>query len=1281
MEAYIVAGYRTAVGKAKKGGFKYVRPDNLAADVIKHMMSTLPALDTTRVDDLIVGCAVPEAEQGLQIGRIVSLMSLPMSVPGMTINRYCGSGLEAIVIGAAKIKAGLADCIVAGGTESMSLVPTVGYKTALNYDVSVNHPEWYLGRPFFRRLSMSLLTNIQSLTENNGVDDGVNGQVGALDSAGSEMDNLCGNPPEGILEVARFIREIDMPAIDTSALSAGINSLKELIPTDTSVLTGQLSDSMDAFFEGLDVDLTSQLSTVTDSFGSIDGLTGLNFREEGEDPPELDSPNVVLQNLTNALARIPDPLDVTILLDLVANGLDQFPRKAVPLRYIPLIDELRDKLRTALAWKDMNGNELAGHVGETVTKLAGAIERIFVEEGVNRVVGLIEDADELVPDAAVSSALDGLKADIEALTTRVNSGDLTGSGPEIASLVANRGHVESLLTNIDENLVGRIGPRLNEQLAALAEELDDSALQFLAMLNPPQDLDLLKLISKPLNDVMDNVGVTLVVSKIGEFLDAITGLLNRLNLSSVKDAFLTVIGGAMDAIDGLRTILMRVTIEFSALIDRVRDAIEGLGIDSVVESMENGLKSFQQLMQQQVANLFQPVRDFLLNAFTTINDLIQQFNPRVLVEMLMDLVSNFTDLLSDPQVLDVIDTVKEALDSVNAELGGFSFKPGTDVVVDAIKVVEKALGIASKIPLPDSLKDELKEALDKIPKSIDPAVDLINEKLDEIIDEGPKPVLISIKDGPKKLVALVEQYSPDKLIGDRLSKPFNAFLAKMESCNPSALLDPIQVALDEVKDALREKIDPGKLLAPLETPFQELLGLLDAFDPAALISPLNDRLQQGIQAITSQLPLDAVNDIFDKIADVSDQIVDAVDFMTTLKDLMTELKTRLAGLDNAEQQVADLGAQIASKIAGLNDISAVTTAMGTLGTALTNMEAAQLLAAINTPLDALKAKLAGLEAKNKLAEIAAVFSAFPRSVLDGLPPSLDKTNILAFLDTFDPIGAPLTAPVDFLDTWDGDLGTHQSAYNSSMAGWDSKFLAPNGPFRQLHIPGITLAQLTEMLETTVEEQLTATLAPIFKVVDFFQDALDAILTDLTEMIDSASGILGDILDVTTAMEDLRVAINELVDTLNNFDINFIAVEIQSVFDTLKTELEALSPARIAAALTETFDALLDIFHINTLIGTADLDAEYQRLIDFLKTLDPKTLVEDLVQPEFDKVVEFLKRFDISVQIDTFIEILERLQLDLKTELERTGDAYEEMWEAVPAEIGATGSASVSITVN
>lgn len=145
MEAYIVAGFRTAVGKAKKGGFRFMRPDDLAADVIKHLVGSIKDFDPSRVDDLIVGNAVPEAEQGMQMGRMISLLSLPIEVPGMIVNRYCGSGLETIAIATAKIKAGMADCIIAGGTESMSLVPVMGYKTALNWKIAEKHPDYYLG--------------------------------------------------------------------------------------------------------------------------------------------------------------------------------------------------------------------------------------------------------------------------------------------------------------------------------------------------------------------------------------------------------------------------------------------------------------------------------------------------------------------------------------------------------------------------------------------------------------------------------------------------------------------------------------------------------------------------------------------------------------------------------------------------------------------------------------------------------------------------------------------------------------------------------------------------------------------------------------------------------------------------------------------------------------------------------------------------------------------------------------------------------------------------------
>ncbi|MFT6866370.1 MAG: acetyl-CoA acyltransferase [Cyclobacteriaceae bacterium] len=144
MNAYIVAGFRSAVGRAKKGGFRFYRPDDLAADVIKHLVSSIEGFDAKRVDDLIVGNAIPEAEQGMQMGRMISLLSLPIEVPGMIINRYCASGLEAIHLACARVHSGTADCIIAGGTESMSLVPMLGYKTALNWKIASNNPEYYL---------------------------------------------------------------------------------------------------------------------------------------------------------------------------------------------------------------------------------------------------------------------------------------------------------------------------------------------------------------------------------------------------------------------------------------------------------------------------------------------------------------------------------------------------------------------------------------------------------------------------------------------------------------------------------------------------------------------------------------------------------------------------------------------------------------------------------------------------------------------------------------------------------------------------------------------------------------------------------------------------------------------------------------------------------------------------------------------------------------------------------------------------------------------------------
>ena len=143
---YIVAGYRTAIGKAGKGGFRFSRPDELGAEVIRHLMSQFPQLDPDRVDDVIVGNATPEAEQGLNMGRMISLMGFDsVKVPGITVNRYCSSGLETIAMARAKIEAGMAECIIAGGAESMSMMSMGGWRIVPGAKVAKEHPEWYWG--------------------------------------------------------------------------------------------------------------------------------------------------------------------------------------------------------------------------------------------------------------------------------------------------------------------------------------------------------------------------------------------------------------------------------------------------------------------------------------------------------------------------------------------------------------------------------------------------------------------------------------------------------------------------------------------------------------------------------------------------------------------------------------------------------------------------------------------------------------------------------------------------------------------------------------------------------------------------------------------------------------------------------------------------------------------------------------------------------------------------------------------------------------------------------
>lgn len=263
--AYIVTGYRTAVGKAGKGGFRFYRPDDLAADVIKHIMKTVPQLDKDRIDDVIVGNATPEAEQGLNVGRMISLMGLDTDkVPGVTVNRYCSSGLETIAIATAKIESGMADCIIAGGVESMSVMAMGGWRIVPNAKVGKENPTWYWGMG----LTAEAVANQYGITREMQDEFALNSQEKAIRAIkeGRFKDDIVPIEVEHIFLDQNEKRQVKNYIVDTdegprASTIEGLGKLRPVFANGGSVTAGNSSQTSDgaAFCLVMSEDMVKEL--------------------------------------------------------------------------------------------------------------------------------------------------------------------------------------------------------------------------------------------------------------------------------------------------------------------------------------------------------------------------------------------------------------------------------------------------------------------------------------------------------------------------------------------------------------------------------------------------------------------------------------------------------------------------------------------------------------------------------------------------------------------------------------------------------------------------------------------------------------------------------------------------------------------------------------------------------------------------------------------------------------------------------------------------------------
>ncbi len=1125
--------------------------------------------------------------------------------------------------------------------------------------------------------------------DDGGIFSAIEAQLTRLTSAGDSATDSHQQSSGPLQLLERAVSQVLPPNIDrTNVITRGFDQIKGVLPQNGDDLLRGVSGGIDDLFENLGTDLVERLGSIFDRFAILGNL-GLGTGTAANTPSAsvainerslvaVRSLDPVLDNVNAFLDVLPNPLNAKTLLEALSQILNDVPRERVPLQNIPIFDELRDKLATTTGWLQKDATALSTELAGSSTKLATYIHETFYDHKLIPLKESLQNALNASEFARFQTNLQAIPTEFTALAALVNNGNLSTADAAIAQLSGRISAVRATNSVILQNWLSADGQGRTQAFKRLDESLEEGMAEILFLATPPKDLVVIGLATAPLSNLLDEAGVSAFVGGLHELFGAVENFIATLNIAAIADTVADVIQEADAAIETLQNLLVDVTIEITRLLNRVEQFITDLNIAGLIADLRKILSDFEAATVQGLSTIFKPVRDLLLTAFQTINGFVAAINLEEIIGEVVKILQVLTNILSNPTLLNIIETVKTALGAVNTELGNFSFRPTTSTVIDGIGVVKSAFDIIGHIPMPDSIREEVNKALNLIPKSITPVTHAITEGLTVIIDEGGKPVLVAIKDKPTELVHIVEQYSPDKYLTDALFAPYNEFVDKLEELKPTVLMQPVNAELTKLKDKIKQEIDPVAIFRPLQAPFNSLIQAIDSLNPMALIQPLQDKLTEGVHAITSRLPIDAADAVLEQVNQVATEIQNAVDSATSFRNAMEAVNTRFSGLQNADTQVRQLGDEVAAKLDALTDYTPIVTALTALEHEIDGLTAAALQGFITPVLDDAITQIQNLDPQNRLVALVRAKQTFPRTALNALPDSDQKTALVALLDDFVPMNTTFTNPISSLQDVLTDLKAAKTKLTAFFPLWQTRYHAANGALSRYRKKNMPLAELKTMLKTTVREQLTDTLIPIFVLVKRFQALLAALLTEITDLIQQLETQIEGLLHINTALQEIQSSIHSLVDQLNGLDITFIATEIKDIFEAVETQLNALNPQEIGQALKTTFDGILNAIDPNTLLGLVALDAEHKKLIDIIHKNDPQKLLTNAVQPEYDKVLGFLKKFEIADIINTFLEVIERLRTELTTELDRTATAYEDMIHAIPSDF--QGEIGVSATI-
>ena len=1147
----------------------------------------------------------------------------------------------------------------------------------------------------------TIFEQLESALSGNEVASKLSAQTGSLGAVGTALTSLASHPPAAIGDFASALDQLPLPDVSLGGGIVGkLAAMKDAVPSAASVAEGP-AGALAAIGSSLSDELEHALSAALATVDGLERLTHLDLRGRdpgakggqglaaeapapaaGEPPAAATPPagpppaTAGLKEVRALLEAAPSPLDTEGVLDLLHQATAWEDRDRLLLHFVPLLDDIADPLATLIDWKDKTPTAVRIALKKSLDDAVAFVEARRDAGTAGATVALAGVTDKL-QTTALASIADGLTDRLRELRTAVDGGNVGGTTAAVAAANGFLDQYDTLRTTLDSQVLAHLAG-VRSALKTLPGELEDQIGLVVSGLTSPPGTSVLDQAKARLDNLASPDAVTDVTEALGTVVAWLQDLLAMLDLSAVEGPLKAVADGARSALDSVEEGLTEATLAIQNAFDEVESLVDVVDTAAITGDLVSTIENFADQLVGQLTALFAPVREALDTAVAGIDAAVEAFDPEDVVQALHDVLDSLTGVLQGPEVAAAIADIKKGVQTVNDALQQVSFEPIADEVIKDIEAVEQALKSIDASSLPAPLQGALSSAVSVLPTELEPVTNPLVDGFKELVEGGPVPLVKAIQGEPQKLLDQVKHFDPALLVGDELSKPWQALLDDLDDFRPSELLDPVHEQLDALKERLEDQLDPSAALEPLEQPFHDLLDAYDSLKPDEFVKPLADAVSKTIDDVLDALPVQAVFDALDAViarvqqaASIGD---DGLAVLQRAHEVLTATADAHAGLDAWLEPIL-------AKVDDAGATPSVKSAAAALGEAVSSTTAAALGERLDAALDPPLAALVTLDPHARLAKLAQAYRGISRPKLEALSDSPEKQAIVTLLGRFDPFQSEFGAPYEDLH----DLREAAQSAKTAVHGvldetWDQVLHGPDGALADLH--DLAAADPAQAVRDVVERRFVDPLAALFSLAAPVAEGIDGIVGQVQRLVQDLDAKVEALVTGPDSLGGIKTALEQLVQRLHAVDFTVVTEGVDNVYADVRVKIAALDPAHLVQAVQDAFDKLLDALDLDQAIPPADvakLDKDYAAVIAKLKALDPTKLIVDAVEPVFEEnVLPLLDVFDITPLLQAVVDRLEVLADELGTQIGRVNDAYKALRAAIPASAGAGAAGGISV---